>query len=64
MEFLHRNRSDYYDLLITQFGINREGEKFKTIRLYAFSNVEGQYIMISQHQIPAFYAPRVRLNRF
>ena len=48
MDFFPGDRSDYYDLVVTQFGIDREGKKFKTVRFYTFSDTEGRYIMVSQ----------------
>ncbi len=46
--FADDDHPDYYILLMTQYGINEEGEKFKTVSLYAFSDTEGQYVMVSQ----------------
>lgn len=48
MEFYARDRSDYYDLVVTQYGINGEGKKFKTVSLFTFSGANGQYILASQ----------------
>ncbi len=49
MEFFPGARSDYYDLKVTQFGVNKEGMKFKHVRFYTFSDTEGRYMMVS-HQ--------------
>ena len=48
MEFFPDDRSDYYNLVVTRFGVNREGKKFKTVESYMFSDTEGGYIMVSQ----------------
>lgn len=40
LEFVAGENPDYYDLVITQYGINPEGKNFKTVKAYTFSNME------------------------
>lgn len=48
MEFFAGRHSDIYDLVVTQYGINREGEKFKTVSLYTFSDANDEYVLVHQ----------------
>ncbi len=48
MEFFASEHSDFYDLVVTQYGINSEGEKFKTVSLYTFSGTNDEYVLVSQ----------------
>ncbi len=48
MEFFAGKHPDFYDLVVTQYGINKEGNKFKTVRFYAFSDANCKYMLVRQ----------------
>ncbi len=48
LEFYSGNHPDFYDLVVTQYGIDREGNRFEAVSIYSFSAEKREYMPVRQ----------------
>lgn len=48
IDFILGENPNFYNIVITQYGINRQGDKFKSVIFYTFSEESGKYVLVHQ----------------